>query len=61
MMSRGAESAARRLAGESAPWILIAAIAFAITVSISVVSYAVLEKPFLRLKQRFETVRTRPA
>ena len=34
--------------------------AFAITVALASVSYAVLEKPFLRLKDRFAHVRSRP-
>jgi peptidoglycan/LPS O-acetylase OafA/YrhL len=35
-------------------------VAFGITVAVSAVSYTVLEKPFLRLKQRFAYVDSRP-
>ena len=50
--------AMRRIGSDS--WPLTAILALTLTVLISASSYAVLEKPFLRLKHRFETVRTRP-
>jgi peptidoglycan/LPS O-acetylase OafA/YrhL len=34
--------------------------AFAITVALASLSYALLEKPFLRLKDRFAHIRSRP-
>ncbi len=36
------------------------ALAFLLTVSAAIISYALLESPFLRLKRRFETLHTRP-
>jgi peptidoglycan/LPS O-acetylase OafA/YrhL len=41
-------------------WFAFAAIALAQTLALAAVSYAALEKPFLRIKRRFEVVRTRP-
>jgi peptidoglycan/LPS O-acetylase OafA/YrhL len=41
-------------------WWLTAGVALVLTVAISATSYAVLEKPFLRLKRRFEAVSGRP-
>jgi peptidoglycan/LPS O-acetylase OafA/YrhL len=41
-------------------WIAISTSAFVITLALAAASYRFLESPFLRLKRRFETVRTRP-
>jgi peptidoglycan/LPS O-acetylase OafA/YrhL len=35
-------------------------VAFAITVAVSAVSYAIIEKPFLNLKRRFTFIESRP-
>lgn len=56
--------AARRLVpatGPAAAWCATAALALAITVGAAALSYAVLERPFLRLKARFEVVPSRAA
>jgi peptidoglycan/LPS O-acetylase OafA/YrhL len=42
-------------------WWLLAAVAFAVTVAIALVSYEVLERPVLRFKERFAIVPSRPA
>jgi len=44
----------------SSQWIAISTSAFVITLALAAASYRFLESPFLRLKRRFETVRTRP-
>ncbi|HWP10680.1 MAG TPA: acyltransferase, partial [Ramlibacter sp.] len=44
----------------STSWWVEALTAFAATLALSVVSYELFERQFLKLKQRFETVRSRP-
>jgi peptidoglycan/LPS O-acetylase OafA/YrhL len=51
---------ARRVLPDQGPWI-VGALGFGITVALAAVSYAVLERPFLLLKERFSTVKSRPA
>ncbi len=47
---------------ESSPWLWVArtALAATATLAVSAASYALLEKPFLRMKERFTYVKSRP-
>jgi peptidoglycan/LPS O-acetylase OafA/YrhL len=55
-----AEKIAHRLWSGGPPWVGVAALALAITIAVAAASYQLLERPFLRLKRRFEAVATRP-
>lgn len=44
----------------AAPWQLVPPVSFALTVGLSAVSYKYLELPFLKMKEKFARVRSRP-
>ena len=57
----GIEAARRATAVMGSDWWLQAAVASAVTLLLAVASYELFERHFLKLKHRFETVRSRPA